>query len=98
MGMSFLDPGKHVGRIFRKLELDRGRADEPCVTDGREIFLERRVASTGWKIAMVDPVAIGNVDMRYTSLEAPDVLGRNALEPKVGDVDGRLDVGQADRI
>ena len=79
--MRLLDPCQHPARIGRKLQLDRRRADEAGVADRSEIIAERRRSAPGRQVAVIEAVAIGDVDMRDPPAQPIDLALHLAHAP-----------------
>src|ERR1700722_402183 len=67
--VGFRHPVAHLIGVRRKFEFDRGRARKTCVSNGGKILSEWRIASPRRQIAMIEPVAIGDVHLSYPAHE-----------------------------
>ena len=96
--VGFRHPVAHLIGVRRKFELDRGGAGKTSVPNGGKVLSERRISSPGRQVAMIEAVAIGDVDLSDPALE-PSERGRgNSHQPEMRDVHCRLDVLQADVV
>src|SRR6185437_10142947 len=93
--VSFRYPVAHLAQVRRKFQFDRGGAGEPCVSNRGHIFPERGVPSPGRQVAVIDAVAIGDVNLGDPAFEPPERGRGNAHQPEMRDVDGRLDIREA---
>src|ERR1700683_1123468 len=72
--VGFGHPIAHLIGVGRKFELDRSGAGKTCVTNGGKVLSEWSIASPGRQVAMIEPVAIGNVHLSYPALEPSERL------------------------